>query len=113
MRVQGPRADRPGVAPLFQVAALPQPIPHHFVVNQFSRVRLPDAFLATPGDTHRGHPPAAVIWRMRLIQIRVLGPGSLQDGYVAFSVLPKHQEILVGGLCLGFVSRQSERTAEL
>ena len=41
----------------------------------------------------------------------VLRPGLFQDGNVAVSVIPQRKEILVGGSCLGLISRQSIRRA--
>src|ERR1700678_3597232 len=41
-----------------------------------------------------------------LIQLRVLRLSLFQDGDVGVGVLPEGEEILVGNLCPGFISRQ-------
>ena len=46
-------------------------------------------------------------------QLRVFRLGLLEDRDVGVGVFPECEEILVGSLCLGLISRQSERSAEL
>jgi hypothetical protein len=47
----------------------------------------------------------------RSLQLGVFRLGLLEDRDIGVGVLPEGEEILVGSLCLGLISRQSERSA--
>src|SRR5271168_146581 len=47
------------------------------------------------------------------MQLRVLRLGFFQDRYIGVVVFPEGEEILIGGLCLCLVTRQSVRSAQL
>src|SRR6266581_907759 len=49
----------------------------------------------------------------RSLQLGVFRLGLLKDRDVGVGVFPKGEEILVGGLCPGLISRQSQRSAQL
>jgi hypothetical protein len=49
----------------------------------------------------------------QLLQLRVLRLGFLQDGDVGVGVFPEREEILIGSLGFGGVSREGIRAGEL
>ena len=55
---------------------------------------------------------ATQAWAPELLQFRVFGFRLFQDGNIGVGVFPEGEEILVGGLCLGRIPRQNQRSRQ-